>query len=147
MGVLAANLWVWEGCWGPSDLCPSWDHAEKAELKAKQPRESCRFPATPKQGAKLFSQVLQWVGGLSPLWAGGALPLLLALMLQERAVGDLAGVAQWTECQPANQRVTGSIPSRGTYPGCRPGPQLWVLERQPHIDVSLPLFLPPFPSV
>ena len=35
----------------------------------------------------------------------------------------LAGVAQWTECQPANQRVTGSIPSWGTCLGCGPGPQ------------------------
>ena len=35
----------------------------------------------------------------------------------------LAGVAQWTECRPANQRVTGSIPSQGTCLGCGPGPQ------------------------
>ena len=35
----------------------------------------------------------------------------------------LADVAQWIECQPANQRVAGSIPSQGTCLGCRPGPQ------------------------
>ena len=35
----------------------------------------------------------------------------------------LAGVAQWTECQPANQRVAGLIPSQGTCLGCWPGPQ------------------------
>ena len=35
----------------------------------------------------------------------------------------LAGVAQWIECGPANQRVTGSIPSQGTRLGCGPGPQ------------------------
>ena len=35
----------------------------------------------------------------------------------------LAGVAQWTEYQPANQRVTGSIPSHGTCLGCGPGAQ------------------------
>ena len=29
----------------------------------------------------------------------------------------LAGVAQWIECQPVNQRVTGSIPSQGTCLG------------------------------
>ena len=34
----------------------------------------------------------------------------------------LAGVAQWIECQPANQKVTGSVPSQGTCLGCRPGP-------------------------
>ena len=35
----------------------------------------------------------------------------------------------------AHAWVTSQVPSRG---GC---------ERQPHIDVSLPLFLPPFPSI
>ena len=34
----------------------------------------------------------------------------------------LAGVAQWIECQPANQKVEGSIPSQGTCLSCRPGP-------------------------
>ena len=32
-------------------------------------------------------------------------------------------VAQWTECQHENPRVTGSIPSQGTCLGCGPGPQ------------------------
>ena len=31
----------------------------------------------------------------------------------------LAGVARWIECQPANQRVIGSIPSLGHMPGLR----------------------------
>ena len=35
----------------------------------------------------------------------------------------LAGVAQWIECPPENQRVAGSIPSQGTCLGCRLGPQ------------------------
>ena len=35
----------------------------------------------------------------------------------------LAGVAQWLEHQPANQKVTSSIPSQGTCLGCGPGPQ------------------------
>ena len=59
----------------------------------------------------------------------------------------LAGVAQWIEHQPVNQRVTGSIPSQGTCLGCGPGPRWGVHERQPHMDVSLPLFLPAYPSV
>ena len=59
----------------------------------------------------------------------------------------LAGVAQWIDCQPANQRVTGLIPGQGTCLGCGPGPHLGVCEGQPHTDVSLPLFLPPFPSL
>ena len=53
-------------------------------------------------------------------------------------VAALAGVAQWTEHRPANQRVTSSIPGQGTCLGCRPGPQLGVHVRQPHTDVPLP---------
>ena len=34
----------------------------------------------------------------------------------------LAGVAQWIEHSPANQKITGSIPSQGTCLGCRYGP-------------------------
>ena len=58
----------------------------------------------------------------------------------------LAGVAQWTECWPANQRVAGFIPSQGTRLGCGPGPHSGVHKRQPHIDASPPL-LSPFPSL
>ena len=57
----------------------------------------------------------------------------------------LSGVAQWIECWPANQRVANSIPIQGTRLGCGPGPQWGARERQPHIDVSLRLSLPPFP--
>ena len=57
----------------------------------------------------------------------------------------LAGVAQWIECWPANQRVTSSIPSQGTCLACGPGPWGGECERQPHIDASLRLFPPPFP--
>ena len=53
----------------------------------------------------------------------------------------LAGVTQCVERGPANQRVL--IRSQGG----RPGPQYQACERQPHVDVSLPHFLPPFPSV
>ena len=35
----------------------------------------------------------------------------------------LAGVAQWIECWPMNQRVAGSIPSQGTCLVCGSGPQ------------------------
>ena len=60
---------------------------------------------------------------------------------------DLAGVFQWIERQPANQRVAGSIPSQGTYLGCGLGPQWGARERQSHTDVSLPLFLLLFSSL
>ena len=59
----------------------------------------------------------------------------------------LAGVAQWTERRPANWKVTGLTPSQDTYLSCGPGSQLGTWERQPHSDVCLPLFLPPFPSL
>ena len=69
---------------------------------------------------------------------------IVMIFLKERT---LAGVAQWFEHWPVNQRVAGSIPSQGTYLGCSSGPQQGAHERQPHIDVSLPLFFPPFPSL
>ena len=59
----------------------------------------------------------------------------------------LACVAQWIERQTLNQRVAGLIPSQGTCLGCGLDPQLGVLERQSHIDVSLPLFLSPSSSL
>ena len=43
-------------------------------------------------------------------------------MQTELKIMALAGVAQWIEYQPANQRATGSIPSQGTCLGCGPGP-------------------------
>ena len=49
-----------------------------------------------------------------------------------------------TGCEPKGRRF---FPSQGTCLGCGPGPQLGARESQPHIDVSLPLFLPPFPSL
>ena len=41
-----------------------------------------------------------------------------------KAEKALAGVAQWIECQPANQKVTGLIPSQGTCLGCGPDPEV-----------------------
>ena len=35
-----------------------------------------------------------------------------------------AGVAQWIECRPVNQRVPSSLPSQGTCLGCGPHPRL-----------------------
>ena len=56
----------------------------------------------------------------------------------------LAGVAQWVK-HGLRTRVTSSIPCQGTCLGCRPGPQWGPHEKQPHIDVFLPL--PPFPPM
>ena len=41
----------------------------------------------------------------------------LGLMVKElfkKKIRTLAGVAQWIECQPVNQKVAGSVPSQGT---------------------------------
>ena len=57
------------------------------------------------------------------------------------------GVDQWIEHWPANQRVSDLISSYGICLGCRQGPQHEALKRQPRTDISLSLFLPPFPSL
>ena len=59
----------------------------------------------------------------------------------------LAGVAQWIERRPANQRVAGLILSQGTGLRWRLSSQWGTRGRQAHTDVSLPLLLPPFPSL
>ena len=56
-------------------------------------------------------------------------------------------MAQWIECRPVNQRVASSSPSLEHMPRLQAGPQWGVRERQSHIDVSLPRFIPPFPSL
>ena len=48
---------------------------------------------------------------------------LLILNSCKRCNFYLAGVAQWIECWPENQRVTSLIPSQGTCLGCGPGLQ------------------------
>ena len=101
-----------------------------------------------------------WVVGQIPTWGQArgnwsmllchiyvSLPVSPLSPLSKKNKCALAGVAQWIECQPANQRVAGSIPSQGTCLDCGPGPQWGARERQPHTDVSLPLFLPPFTSL
>ena len=49
------------------------------------------------------------------------------------------------ECWPVNQKVAGSIPSLEHMPGLHARSPVGVCERQPCINVSLPLFLPHFP--
>ena len=68
-------------------------------------------------------------------------------MSLKNQVLTMAGMAQCIEHQPTNQSVAGSIPSQGACLGCRPGPHVGEHKRQSRIDVSLPLFLSPFPFV
>ena len=58
-------------------------------------------------------------------------------------IGALADVAEWIKWHPVNKSVAGSFPRQGTYLGCGPDPHLGVCNRQPHLDVSFSLFLPP----
>ena len=62
---------------------------------------------------------------------------------------DWCGSVDWV---PICGKVAGSIPSQGTCLGFGPGPQLGAWEIQPIAislthHVSLPLFLPPLPSL
>ena len=57
------------------------------------------------------------------------------------------GVAQWIEYWPANQGFLVWFPLRAHGWVAGQIPQYGAHERQPHIDVSLPLFLLPFPSL
>ena len=64
----------------------------------------------------------------------------------------LAGVAQWIESWPVNQKVTGLIPSQGTYLDYVFGPQLGHVQEATNTcfslaSVSFPHFLPPFTSL
>ena len=67
------------------------------------------------------------------------------LLIIKKQKPTLAGMAEWIECRPANQRVTSSIPSLGHMPGLRV--RSLVGGAGEATDVSLPLFLPPFPSL
>ena len=49
--------------------------------------------------------------------------IMLSKISQSRRTNRaLAGVAQWVECWPVNQRVSVLIPCQGTCLGCGPGP-------------------------
>ena len=58
------------------------------------------------------------------------------LCISEEEGPALAGVAQWTESLPTNQKVAGLVSNQGTCLGCGPCPQLGVCKRQ-LIAVSL----------
>ena len=78
----------------------------------------------------------------------------LSVIRQESkcSLDALAGVAQLVECHPANQKIASLVPGQGLRLDCRSGPsrlghvrratQLMFLS---HINISPPLFLPPFP--
>ena len=80
------------------------------------------------------------------IWGGGQYTDHVSQKCALEIYMSLAGVAQGTECWPVYRKFAGSLPSQGTGLDCSPGPQLGVCERQ-LIAVSLPILLPPFPSL
>ena len=89
----------------------------------------------------------RWFHGKSTAYVGKVQGAHLVCFGSVKINQALAGVAQWIEGWPMNQKIAGSIPSQGTCLGCRPGPQWGECERQPHLDVSLALSLLPFLSL
>ena len=65
-----------------------------------------------------------------------------SLVKVNTTIRALAGVAPWY--RPGNQRVARCDSQSGHMTGLQARPPEEVCERQPHIDVSLPLSLPLF---
>ena len=68
-------------------------------------------------------------------------------------MAGLTGEARLIGHLSTKQKAASSVPSQGTCLGCGLVPSWGARKRQPvdvslsHIDASLPLFLPPFPSL
>ena len=118
------------------DLCPY-----KKGKTDPSPSLSATCGHSKKKARNLFLEILLEIKSASTL----ILDFLFSKTVKNKCLA-LAGVAQWIEHQPENQRVTSWIPSQGPCLGSSPGPQR-VPKRQPHIDGPLPLSLPPFPSI
>ena len=87
-----------------------------------------------------FALLLRHVGAHATRAVSGIIPS------KKSAALALTRVVWWVGRHPANQTVASSIPGQGTCLSCGSGPLSEACESQP-IDVSLPLFLPPFPSL
>ena len=71
------------------------------------------------KGFATYDTLVRFLSSLSP-----SLPLSLKINKTfKKLFLALAGMAQWIECWPSNQKITSSIPSQGTCLGCGPGPQ------------------------
>ena len=83
-------------------------------------------------------------------WASERESAKIVLLFKNSA---LAGVAQWIECQPANQRVAGLIPSQahawvvGQVPTVGGAPLSRGCSRGKHTLMFLTVFLLPFLSL
>ena len=104
-------------------------NAAQLAARPQNPRLKC-FCSRTSSSFTCQSQLLHCTGRtvfrgiFSSLYLASQTPSSFLCKITSRVLFPaLAGVAQWIECQPMNQRVTGSIPSQGTCLGCRPGPQ------------------------
>ena len=110
-----------------------------------RPPKVCDLHFTPEP-----QQQVLWlnipVNHLILMAVGQGICQLLHYLCEQRKRGlALTGVAEWIGRWPANQKVAGLIPGQDACLDCGSGPGLRECERQP-LNVSLPLFLHPFPS-
>ena len=112
-GLGASGYWllvVWgQGCWQTSY------HVQDRPTSKNYLAQN----ANRAEGEKLWSTIVTDPNAprLIPTHEGLCMPSFKTAQL------SLAGVAEWIECQPANQRAAGSIPSQSACLGCGSGPQ------------------------
>ena len=91
--------------------------------------------------------------GRTQLCKGRSKKKLTTLFSERDEALALTDEASLVGCHPEKGKVAGLIPGQGTCLGCGFSPLLGVPTRSnrsmflAHIDVSLPLILPPFPSL
>ena len=93
-----------------------------------------------------FPDLTTFQGSLSSHWKSNSRTLSVCTFFWNICYA-LVGVEQKIEHQTVKRRIANSIPREDTWLGCRPGLQPRECKRQPRIDISLPLFLLPFPSL
>ena len=119
-------------------------------MKAKCTKHiSTKVSKQPQKLKSIYKNVIDWTKNPfsfvlphkhSSMTAG---PFLKKLKKKKNKHGpDWYSSVDWTWI--ANQRVAGSIPNQGTTGASSP---VGACERQPHADISLPLFFPPFLSL
>ena len=125
--------------------------------KAAQPRPSCGFfypepfPASLSSAFINIPSACALLGPILSCLLYCTLSLDKSFLQEDKGWGlasntsnqetHIPAVAQRVERGPVKQRIASSIPSQGTYLGCRQGLQWGAHKRQPHVDVSLPLSL------
>ena len=80
-----------------------------------------------RENPHLAATILITVSGTKHPWVqvsvGASLMKNKMFTWSQKYLHTMAGVAQWIEHRPENQRVIGLIPSQGTCLGCGPDPQ------------------------